>query len=130
MNSEAFLPLRIRDGQGNVWTKIVRLKVISPPKPGKSRLFQNYPNPFNPETWIPYQLKKAANVTIQIFDLSGQTVHTLDLGFQEAGFYITRDKAAYWDGTNDLGERVASGIYFYNFQSDQFSAVRKFIVIK
>ncbi len=130
VNAEVSLPLWIRDGQGDVWTQIVRLRVIPQPKPEESRLFQNYPNPFNPETWIPYQLETPAHVTIQIFHLSGLLVRTLDLGFREAGFYLTREHAAHWDGTNEAGERVASGVYFYHLQADRFSAGRKLIVLK
>jgi len=130
VDTEVSLPLWIRDGQGDVWVKIVQLRVIPQPKPEASRLFQNYPNPFNPETWIPYQLEKTAHVTLQIFHLSGSLVRTLDLGWREAGFYLTREGAAHWDGTNEAGERVASGVYFYHLQANRFSAGRKLIVLK
>ena len=85
--------------------------------PKESKLFQNYPNPFNPETWIPFSLKDKARVTIKIYNLTGQLIRTLDLGEREAGEYTTKDKAAYWDGHNNEGEEIASGIYFYQLRA-------------
>ena len=82
--------------------------------PQQNLLLQNYPNPFNPETWIPYQLSEDSPVSVSIYDTTGRLVRTLSLGFQSAGFYNSRSRAAYWDGRNALGERVASGIYFIN----------------
>jgi hypothetical protein len=76
-------------------------------------LYQNYPNPFNPETWIPFQLAAPVDVTIRIYVQSGQLVRTLRLGHKEAGIYLEKSKAGYWDGRNDAGEQVASGVYFY-----------------
>ena len=77
-------------------------------------LLANYPNPFNPETWLPYQLSNDAEVTIRIYSSNGQLVRSLELGFQQAGYYIDKSRAAYWDGRNYLGERLASGVYFMN----------------
>jgi hypothetical protein len=98
--------------------------------PKETKLLANYPNPFNPETWIPYQLSQDAGVTIRIYGLSGQLVRSLDLGHRSAGHYITSSKAAYWDGTNQLGEHVASGVYFYTLQADRFTATRKLLIVK
>jgi hypothetical protein len=81
-------------------------------EPAQNQLLQNYPNPFNPETWIPYQLSEDSPVSVSIYDTTGKLIRTLSLGFQSAGFYNSRERAAYWDGRNELGERVASGIYF------------------
>ena len=106
----------------------VRLDSIGKPK--LTQLLQNFPNPFNPETWIPYQLEKSANVTLQIYDITGDIVRTLDLGFKGQGFYMTRTTAAYWDGRNNLGEQVASGVYFYSLQTPDFSATRKMLILK
>ena len=93
-------------------------------------LLQNFPNPFNPETWIPYQLAETVPVTIRIFDPKGQIIRTLYFGNQQAGSYATKDKAVYWDGKNDFGERVSSGVYFYQLQAGKFSTTRKMTVIK
>jgi hypothetical protein len=98
--------------------------------PPKFALLQNFPNPFNPETWIPYQLAKTVSVTIRIYDQKGRIIRTLDFGNQQAGSYVTKDKAACWDGKNEHGERVASGIYFYQLKAGNFSAVRKMMILK
>ena len=98
--------------------------------PAETILGQNFPNPFNPETWIPYQLEKSADVSLQIYDTSGRVVRTIDLGFKSQGFYMTRSTAAYWDGRNDMGEQVASGVYFYSLQTPDFSATRKMLILK
>ena len=98
--------------------------------PAETILAQNFPNPFNPETWIPYQLENSADVTLQIYDTSGGTVRTIDLGFKPQGFYMTRSTAAYWDGRNNMGEQVASGVYFYSLQTPDFSATRKMLILK
>ena len=81
--------------------------------PEETALLANYPNPFNPETWIPYQLAEAAAVALTIYDMNGQLVRRLAMGHQAAGMYQSRSRAAYWDGRNQLGESVASGLYFY-----------------
>ena len=84
---------------------------LRPAVPKVSALHQNFPNPFNPETWIPYELAEAAPVVVAIYDLTGRKVRELDLGFQRAGYYTDKPRAAHWDGRNELGERVASGMY-------------------
>jgi hypothetical protein len=93
-------------------------------------LLQNYPNPFNPETWIPYELSKAADVTISIFNVNGQMVRHLELGSKMPGHYVDTSKAAYWDGKNESGEMVSSGIYFYQLRAGHDAAVRKMIIVK
>ena len=98
--------------------------------PAETELLRNYPNPFNPETWIPYRLAEDAHVTLTIYDLTGQVVRTLEVGHQVAAVYERRSKAAYWDGRNDLGERVASGVYFYQLQAGSASFLRKMVVLK
>ena len=98
--------------------------------PQTTQLLANYPNPFNPETWIPYHLAKHAEVTLTIYATNGTVVRTLQLGQQSAGYYIDRDRAAYWDGRNALGEQVASGVYFYQFETDEMSSMRKMVILK
>jgi hypothetical protein len=98
--------------------------------PEKTALFQNYPNPFNPETWIPYQLSEGSKVVVSIYDVSGRLIRKLDLGHKEVGMYVTKEKSAYWDGRNEVGEKVSSGVYFYQIQSGKFSKVMKLVVIK
>ena len=98
--------------------------------PDETALLHNYPNPFNPETWIPYQLAKPAEVTLTIYATNGAIVRTLELGHQPAGFYESRSRAAYWDGKNNLGESVASGVYFYTLTAGDFNATRKMLIRK
>jgi len=98
--------------------------------PDKTALLANYPNPFNPETWIPYQLLKPAEVTVTIYAANGAVVRRLDLGHRRAGSYDSRSRAAYWDGRNAQGEPVASGVYFYTLQAGEFSATRKMVIRK
>jgi len=138
------LELVVTDTQGNVVSEkfnftvnaanlanavlSVRLTNIGTPK--QNLLLQNYPNPFNPETWIPYQLSEDSVVSVSIYDATVQLVRTLSLGYQSAGFYNSRDRAAYWDGRNALGERVASGVYFYQLEIDAMSYLRKMVILK
>ena len=98
--------------------------------PEETTLLANYPNPFNPETWIPYQLAESAEVTLTIYDINGQLVRHLAMGHQAAGMYQSRSRAAYWDGRNQLGEPVASGLYFYTLTADKFTATRRMLILK
>ena len=98
--------------------------------PEETAMLPNYPNPFNPETWIPYQLAESAEVTFRIYAVNGDLVRTLVLGHKPAGIYQTRTRAAYWDGKNEVGESVASGIYFYTLTAGDFTATRKLLIRK
>ena len=99
-------------------------------RPEKTQLFANYPNPFNPETWIPYELATDTHVKITIYNTQGVVIRTLQFGHQSAGYYTGRDRAAYWDGRNALGEQVASGLYFYQLETDEMSSMRKMVILK
>ena len=96
----------------------------------ENALLANYPNPFNPETWIPYQLSASADVSVSIYAVDGRLVRRLELGHQSAGVYRSRSRAAYWDGRNVFGERVASGLYFYTLTAGDFTATRKMLIRK
>ena len=98
--------------------------------PSKTLLLLNYPNPFNPETWIPYQLSEASDVTVTIHSVNGRLIRTLVLGHQAAGIYHSKSRAAYWDGRNEFGEHVASGLYFYTLTAGDFTATRKMLIRK
>ena len=98
--------------------------------PAETQLLANYPNPFNPETWIPYRLAEDAFVTLTIYDLNGQVVRTINVGHQTAAFYKNQSQAIYWDGRNEIGEQVASGVYFYHLSADDFSSTRKMLILK
>ena len=98
--------------------------------PETTALLPNYPNPFNPETWIPYHLSKDADVMVTIYDVRGVLVRELTLGHQSAGVYESRGRAAYWDGKNQHGESVASGVYFYTLTAGEFTATQKLLIRK
>ena len=98
--------------------------------PKETMLLPNYPNPFNPETWIPYRLAREAEVAITIYDTKGTLLRRLALGDQAAGYYAERGKAAYWDGRNEGGEAVASGIYIYQFRAGDYAASRRMVIVK
>ena len=98
--------------------------------PAETQLLANYPNPFNPETWIPYHLASDSEVQVTIYTAAGEVVRRLDLGHQGAGYYTDRDRAAYWNGHNESGERVSSGVYFYELRTDSVSRLRKMVILK
>ena len=99
-------------------------------QPAETSVLPNYPNPFNPETWIPYELAKSADVSVSIHSADGKLVRTLALGHKPAGIYADKSRAVYWDGKNSQGEPVASGIYFYTFTAGNFTATRKMLMLK
>ena len=105
-------------------------KLLASLIPEVTALLANYPNPFNPETWIPYQLAEAAEVTLTIYDLNGKMIRRLAVGHQAVGMYRSRSRAAYWDGRNQLGESVASGLYFYTLTAGEFTGTRRMLILK
>ena len=130
---EAQLEILIAESDGSLKdlrTIALLQSLLTKLHPDKTRLFANYPNPFNPETWIPYQLADSSDVQIFIYDVRGAVVRHLKLGHQPAGYYIERKHAAHWDGRNAMGESVASGIYFYQLQTDNISLLREMVILK
>lgn len=117
------LPLRVSLANAMLSWEILVL-------PERSRLGQNYPNPFNPETWMPFELAQDSPVTIKIYSVTGELVRSINLGLRPAGMYISRSRAAYWNGRNNHGELVSTGIYFYAIEANGFSEVRKMILLK
>ena len=111
-------------------TLIYLQQLLVTARPEKTQLFANYPNPFNPETWIPYELATDTDVRLTIYNTQGVVIRTLQLGHQSGGYYTDRDRAAYWDGRNALGEQVASGLYFYQLETDEMSSLRKMVILK
>ena len=111
-------------------TLVYLQQLIATARPEKTQLLANYPNPFNPETWIPYELATDTDVRITIYNAQGVVIRTLPLGQQSAGYYTDRERAAYWDGRNALGEQVASGVYFYQLETDEMSSLRKMVILK
>ncbi|MDE0013504.1 MAG: Ig-like domain-containing protein [Candidatus Poribacteria bacterium] len=119
------------DGSLKYQKAIVLLEsLLAALRPTETRLLANYPNPFNPETWLPYELAADSSVEIFIYDARGGLVRHLKLGHQSAGYYVAKSRAAYWDGRNKHGERVASGIYFYQLRAGDISRLRKMVILK
>ncbi len=96
----------------------------------RTALLQNFPNPFNPETWLPYKLAVDVPVTLYIYNVRGEQIRELNFGVQEAGDYLSRETAAYWDGRDDVGQTVSSGVYFYSLRADTFRATRRMLILK
>ena len=126
LNSPANIALSIMSTNAAIASAPAMLQGL----PDETRLDPNYPNPFNPETWIPYQLSKPADVILSIYSVDGKLVRTLVLGHQIAGIYHGKSRAAYWDGRNEFGESVVSGVYFYTLRTDDFTATRKMLILK
>ena len=114
----------------NLADAVLSIRLDSIGQPTQNQLLQNFPNPFNPETWIPYHIAEAADVQLTIYGTQGAVVRQFDLGHQQAGYYTDRTKAAYWDGRNQLGEMVGSGVYFYQLKAGDYSATRKLVILK
>jgi hypothetical protein len=93
--------------------------------PTEFALMQNAPNPFNPTTQISYDLPQATNVRLTVFNVLGQNVKTLVNDFQEAG-----TRSVIWNGTDNSGSSVASGLYFYRIEADNFQATKKMMMLK
>ncbi len=106
------------------------LRVTTLAQVKRSALLQNFPNPFNPETWIPYRLAKDADVKILIYDAQGRLMRQLNMGEQTSGEYSTRERAAYWDGRNSRGERVSSGVYFYQLSAPTYEQTKRMVIVK
>jgi len=98
--------------------------------PAQTALLNNYPNPFNPDTWIPYQLRDDSDVCITIYDANGRIIRNLDLGHKSAGVYVTKDRSAYWDGKNESGEAVASGLYFVVLRAGAYQKTQHIVMIR
>ena len=120
------------------WNPVFELRSVEPQSKQfttlgdikRTSLMQNFPNPFNPETWIPYYLADAATVTVRIYNVKGESIRSINVGRQPAGAYTGKQSAVYWDGKDDTGQSVASGVYFYQLVADDFSETRRMVVMK
>jgi len=116
------------DGESDVMPPVrisVTSDVRSSQQPGQFNLTQNYPNPFNPTTRISYVLAQGSNVRLEVYDLRGAVIRTLVNQSQSSGAYTVQ-----WDGTNQLGETVGSGLYLYKLTAGDFSKTRKMLFAK
>ena len=121
--------IRFSDRQG----ELLPYRIGPPPPVARdfaTALLPNYPNPFNPETWIPFTLAEESEVTLRVYDVDGQVIRTLELGARGSGSHTSRDGAAYWDGRNELGESVASGVYFYELSAGTYRKIRRMVIVK
>jgi hypothetical protein len=120
------LPLTLMDSAGNRWD-FKALAQMASRVPETYRLLQNYPNPFNPTTTIRYSLagKKLTQTELSIFNVLGQKVRTLVDEPQTAGSYSVQ-----WDGRDDQGQKVSSGVYFYRLSSGDFVGTGKMLLIE
>ena len=106
------------------------LRTLSMSLPGQTLLRQNYPNPFNPETWIPFELSQSSKVTVVIYNVIGTPIRTIRIGYMEAGRYVSRSRAVYWDGKTDAGGKVASGVYFCTLRTQDYTSTQKMVILK
>jgi len=88
-------------------------------------LYDNFPNPFNPETYIRFRISEQSNVSLKIYNITGQHVKTLYTGNLEPRYYRFK-----WNGTNNRGQRVGSGVYIYRLQAGNFTQTKKMLLIK
>jgi hypothetical protein len=88
-------------------------------------LIGNFPNPFNPETTIRFNTAKAEHVTIDIFNIRGQRIKTLLNEYVNSG-----NHSIVWNGTNDNGQSVSSGVYFYQMKAGEYTSVRRMVLMK
>ncbi len=117
--------------ESELWSLLHALEgEATPVPPPTTTALPNYPNPFNPETWMPFQLSEESSVRVTIYALDGMVVRILDLGGLPAGSYENRARAAHWDGRNESGERVASGVYFYRLEMKEGSTTRRMLLLK
>ena len=103
---------------------------IADQKVQETKLLPNYPNPFNPDTWIPYQLSEASTVIVKIYNVSGHLVRTIEVGYKPMGYYLNRERAVYWNGRNQNGESISSGVYFYTLNTDTYTQTRRMVILK
>jgi hypothetical protein len=103
----------------------INANVTDTPTPKAYKLAQNFPNPFNPTTSIKFDMKDKGMVTLKVYNVAGQLVRTLVNGTKDAGSY-----AITWDGKNDRGSAVASGIYFYKMETKDFSQTKKMVMLR
>ena len=130
IDAELWVTFDVRDrfNRSKRGQDVVRLRFEPPP--ANTALLQNYPNPFNPETWIPFELSEDADVIVSIYDLEGSLIRTLRLGEKTVGRYRGADRAAYWNGVNEQGESVASGVYVYEFRAGDFREAHRMVIRK
>ncbi|MAF11150.1 hypothetical protein CMK11_11930 [Candidatus Poribacteria bacterium] len=98
--------------------------------PRRTALLPNYPNPFNPETWLPFELAEAGDVTLTLYDANGRRIRAIALGRRQAGYHGAGSGAARWDGRNEQGEAVASGAYVAELRVGAARSARRILLLR
>ena len=122
--AEAEFPLTLKDSAGHQWSFNVKVNMGSN-IPACYALYNNYPNPFNPSTTIRYALKESGHARLVIFNVLGQEVRNLVDKEQAVGLFTVK-----WDGRNDNGEKVSSGMYFYRLEAGNFVRTKRMMLVQ
>ena len=102
------------------WAHVRTLEVMS-----------SFPNPANPEVWVPFVLGVDSQVRLEVYDMAGASVRSVDLGARATGAYTDRSKAAHWDGKNARGELVSSGVYFVQIRANSvWSRLQRVVITR
>jgi len=121
LNAETQVPFTLKDGKGNAWSYTLTVKASSS-LPIKTELYENSPNPFNPTTTIRFAIKDTGPVNLAVYNSLGQKVRVLADGPRSAGLH-----AVMWDGRDEAGRSVSSGVYFCRMQAGKYQQTRKML---
>jgi hypothetical protein len=122
--AESMIPLELKDAIGNAWNYSITVKANNA-KPVADALIGNYPNPFNPDTVISYSLATGRNASLVVYNALGQKVRTIVDGPHAMGKYTVR-----WDGKDEMGRQVSSGVYYCRMTAGRFVETRKMVFIE
>jgi hypothetical protein len=121
LNAEAQIPFTLKDGKGNAWSYTLTVKASSS-LPIKTELYENSPNPFNPTTTIRFAIKDTGPVNLAVYNSLGQKVRVLTDGPRSAGVHTVM-----WDGRDETGREVSSGVYFSRLHAGKYQQTRKML---
>ena len=96
--------------------------------PSVSILLQSYPNPSSDSCFIPFKLSEDSNVTVEVYNITGQRVRTIEAGYKKAGLYITKEKALFYDTRNDRGDKLSQGLYFISLKAGKYSGRQRLVI--
>jgi FlgD Ig-like domain len=122
VHKDTTLTATITTTDGQSWTKDIKISVGAPKE---YKLYENFPNPFNPSTKIAFELPKASRVKLMIYDVVGREVAQVTDADYPAGYTELT-----WNGLNKNGNLVSSGVYFYRVSADEWSKVKKMMMVK
>lgn len=118
------------DNQGQAQEEKIAFVTIESATPQSSILLQSFPNPGEGSIWIPFKLSEDGNVTLEIYNILGQRIRTIEVGERKAGSYTQakEGRAILWDRKNNYEQNVSSGLYFYQLKAGKFSATKSMVV--